>query len=209
MNVEPVSLAEATELFERYHAYKSASKVATYCFGVRENGWLVAAFSWQPPAPGAAVSICPTAPYAVLALSRMVAVPKVERALKHISKPLKWQMKTGIDRGRWPVLVTFSDEGLGHTGYVYQCSGWTPTSRKRARQFVNDTGQRSSPYSAGKMRTNELNSIGSAWLQRWEHWACAPEAVAGWVESKGWVREPIPGRVWRSGNPAYRWVKKV
>ena len=208
MNLEPIDLDEARPLFEQFHAYKSASKVAVYCFGVREQGRLVAAFSWQPPAPGAAISISPTAHYAVLALSRMVAIPKAERLLKHISKPLKAQMRDLIDRTRWPVLVTYSDEGLGHNGFVYQCSGWEKTTRRRVRQFVNGEGQRTSPYNNGKMITGHLDAIGAAFIQRWENWACAREEVADWLPAHGWVREKIPGRVWRSGNDAYRWVKR-
>lgn len=34
-----------------------------------------------------------------------------------VSKPLRRQMRVEIDRGRWPVLITYSDEGQGHTGH--------------------------------------------------------------------------------------------
>lgn len=30
-----------------------------------------------------------------------------------------------IDRDRWPILVTYADEGQGHTGAIYEASGWT------------------------------------------------------------------------------------
>jgi tRNA U34 5-carboxymethylaminomethyl modifying GTPase MnmE/TrmE len=61
------------------------------------------------------------------------ALPREERRLRHISKPLKRQMRDLIDRTRWPVLVTYSDEGQGHLGHVYKCSGWQKTTRKRAQ----------------------------------------------------------------------------
>lgn len=119
-----VTLKEVRDLCERFHGYGSVGASATYAFGVFEADLCVAAYSWQPPPPGAARSACPEAPEGVLSLSRMVAVPRDDRALNHVSKPLRRQMRREIDRTRWPVLITFSDEGQGHTGYVYKCSGW-------------------------------------------------------------------------------------
>jgi hypothetical protein len=208
-DIRQTPLASLRALFFDHHAYKSVSKTATYSFGVFEEGALIAAYVWQPPAYGAALSVAPECTSGVLALSRMVAVPKQARKLKHISKPLMWQMKHGIDRTRWPVLVTYSDEGLGHTGYVYKCSGWTPTERREARQYVNAEGARTSVYSSGKTSAAGLTKIGTAWLQRWEHWACTREQSATWLQVHGWKHEPIPNKYWRSGSPAYRWVRAV
>lgn len=207
-DIRLTSLADLRGLFLAHHAYKSVSSTATYSFGVYEGTKLVAAYAWQPPAYGAALSVAPLCTSGVLALSRMVAVPKLERRLKHISKPLMWQMKYGIDRTRWPVLITYSDEGLGHTGYVYKCSGWTPTERRKAKQYVNSDGARTSVYSSGRISTTGLTKVGVAWLQRWEHWVCSPETSATWLESHGWVHEAIHNKVWRSGAQAYRWVRK-
>src|SRR6266513_1557813 len=115
-----VTLEEVRDLCVRFHGYGSAGASATYAFGVFEGDTLVAAYSWQPPQPGTARAICPEAPQGVLALSRMVAVPTETRTLNHVSKPLRRQMRREIDRTRWPVLVTYSDEGQGHTGHVYK-----------------------------------------------------------------------------------------
>lgn len=205
--------ADVMPLFERYHAYQGASNSMTYCFCVEHKGVVIAAFAWQPPAPGAAKSVCPEAPHAVLALSRMVAIPQTERAElsqsagRHISKPLKRQMRHLIDRTRWPVLVTYSDEGLGHDGYVYQCSGWTPTVKNRRPQYIDGNGTRTSTYANGKHSRDGLTLIGHAEVQRWEHWACGRDDIAGWLERHGWRHEAIPGKVWRSGNQAHRWVR--
>lgn len=140
-DVRPIRLADARPLFERFHAYKGAGNTATYALGCIESGRIVAAFMWQPPAPGAALSVCAEAPHGVLALSRMVAVPRDERVLRHISKPLRHIMRRVIDRGRWPVLVTYSDEGAGHTGHVYKCSGWTATHRAKVPFYVDGGGR--------------------------------------------------------------------
>ena len=118
------------------YPYGGSGRVAVYSFGVLEGSTLVAAFAWQPPPVGAARSVNSHAPHGVLALSRMVSVPKEERRLKHVSKPLRFQMLYLIDRTRWPSLVTYSDEGLGHTGFVYQTSGWKKTTRTLRRQLT-------------------------------------------------------------------------
>ncbi len=191
-------------LFEQHHGYKSLGQAST-CFAVFEDGRAVAAFAWQPPPPGAAKSVCPEAPAGVLSLSRMVAVPKGQRRLKHISKPLKVQMHRLIDRTRWPVLVTYSDEGEGHTGYVYKCSGWTPTTRSKADVSENETGSRVSKYSNG--RRSHAQRTGFTWIQRWEHRVCPPGAAAEWMKAAGWSRIAIEGKVWANGSQRHTWVR--
>ena len=205
--IRSITRTEALPLFQRYHGYKSMGGVCTYLFGVLERGSVVAAFAWQPPAAGCARSVLPDASYGVLCLSRMVAVPKEERNLRHLSKPLRFQMRNLIDRGRWPALVTFSDEGLGHTGHVYKCSGWKKTSRKKRSQFMDKEGRRTAPYSDGK-KVEGLIKVGVAYIQRWEKHAVPPEEAAGWIEANGWQREAIPGKFWSSGNQAYRMSKQ-
>ena len=45
------------------------------------------------------------------------------------------------------------------------------------------------------------------WIQRWEHWVCARSKVAAHFDQH-WEREPIPGKVWRSGNQAFWYVRR-
>jgi len=203
MDIRVCDQLEILDLCQRYHSYKTAGSYSAYCFGVYEQDRLVAAYSWMPPALGAAKSVCPEAPQGVLALSRMVAVPREERLLRHVSKPLRIQMRRLIDRGRWPVLVTYSDEGDGHTGHVYKCSGWHKTERRRRPVYTDNSGVRQSVVDG-----RYLTLSGYTWLQRWEHWVCDSGTVNLWMESHGWYREPIPGKVWRSGNQAYRYVQR-
>ncbi|MHB8107663.1 MAG: Mom family adenine methylcarbamoylation protein [Candidatus Cryosericum sp.] len=191
-----------------HHGYGGASATATYAFAVYEDGKAVAAYAWQPPPPGAAKNICPEAPWAVLALSRMVAVDRTLRKLKHVSTPLRRQMRVLIDRGRWPVLVTYHDEGQGHTGHVYKCSGWTMTREGESRAYyVDSSGNRASRYANGKTGDRGLRKGGMTRVHRWEHWACKRGEAAAWILAHGWKRVPVLGKVWRSGNPAYRWEK--
>lgn len=203
------SVRVVEEMCETYHVYRSAGPCSTYCFAVSENGRPVAAFAWQPTALGAARAVCPEAPQGVLALSRMVAVPRNERDLRHLSKPLREQMHKLIDRTRWPVLITFSDEGQGHTGHVYKCSGWEKTTRSERSFYVDSSGRRRSvPTSDHHRDERDLRQGGKTVLQRWEHWACPRGEAARWMTAHGWRREPIPGRVWRSGNPAFTWIRQ-
>lgn len=205
---------EVIELFEKHHGYKSASASMTYCFAVFEDGAPVAAYAWQPPPPGAAKSVCPEAPQGVLSLSRMVAVPKEQRRLKHISKPLRRQMNHLIDRTRWPVLVTYSDEGQvndkgdPHNGFVYECSGWTPTVRNKRPVNENADGTRCSSYSNGKHGRRELTRVGYTWIQRWENRVCSTGEAANWMTDHGWVRVPVPGKRWANGNQAHTYVQR-
>lgn len=202
-----VTTKEVVEaLCAEHHAYGSAGKIFTHCFAVVEDGVAVAAFAWQLPTLGTARSVCPEAPQGVLALSRMVAVPKSERVLRHISKPLRYQMRHLIDRTRWPVLVTYSDEGQGHTGHVYKCSGWQPVQRTSRPFYADSRGVRFSAYYGGERR--EVKPSGTTVLQRWEHWACEKGDAAKWMEAGGWDRVPVPNRTWRSGNPAFTWVRR-
>lgn len=205
--IRSITLKEVRKLCEQYHGYGSAGGASVYAFGVFEDGVLVAAYSWQPPPPGAARDVCPEAPQGVLALSRMVAVPREERKLNHVSKPLRRQMKVLIDRTRWPVLLTYSDEGQGHTGHVYKCAGWKPTSTAKRPFFLNEDGKRASSYSNGKTGGRALTRGGDTTIQRWEHWACEKGEALKWMESHGWKRVAIPGKVWRSGNQAYTYEK--
>lgn len=142
-----------------------------------------------------------------LSLSRMVAVEKDERDLKHIGKPLRRQMNHMIDRTRWPVLVTYSDEGQGHNGFVYQCSGWTPTTRRKSYISENTDGARCSSYSNGKSGKRDLVRNGHTWIQRWESRICDIGQALTWMTDHGWQRVAIPGKRWANGKQAHAYVR--
>lgn len=206
--VVPITKQDVKDLCAQHHGYRSAGSAMTYAFGVIENDRIVAAFAWQPPPPGAARKVCPEAPYGVLSLSRMVAVPKDQRTLNHISKPLKHQMRHLIDRSRWPVLLTYSDRGQGHTGHVYKCSGWLKTGENEVPYYVDANGVRHSSYSNGFSGGRDLLKAGTTTIDRWEHWGVCPKGRAdAWMAMHGWRRVPIVGKVWRSGNQAYTYQK--
>ena len=197
-DLRPCNLDVVREMAEAYHGYGGAGRVAVYAFAVYEKGRPVASYAWQPPAPGAALAVSPSAPWGALALSRMVAVPRCERALRHISKPLRRQMRKLIDRTRWPVLITYSDESLGHTGHVYKCSGWQKTERRKATHYVDAAGVRVSRYSAGRSVDRSGCTKIKTTLQRWEHRACPRGEEAAYMREY-WERVPTSRR-WASGG---------
>lgn len=198
-----VDRVDVVALCEQFHGYGGASNTATYSFGVVEDGRVVAGFLWQPPPPGAAKAVCPEFPAGVLALSRMVAVPRSERRLNHVSRPLRRQMKHLIDRSRWPVLITYSDEGQGHSGHVYRCSGWKRTARSTRPTFIDSEGRRVSSYRAGEHVKAERD--GSTIIQRWEHWACERGDAWAHAEREGWFR--VQDGRWRSGRPRFSYTR--
>lgn len=207
-DLRAASRADILALVEQHHGYGSLSSSMTYCFAVYEQDKAVAAYAWQPPPYGAAKSLAPSCPGGVLSLSRMVAIQREDRSLRHVSKPLRRQMRYEIDRGRWPVLVTYSDESEGHTGYVYKVSGWVSTIRNLRPIKLDASGARRSSYSNGVHGSRDLVSAGSVWIQRWEHRVCEPGDEARWMALHGWRRVAIPGKVWASGRPAHTWVNE-
>jgi hypothetical protein len=200
------SLAEVQALCKSFHGYGGAGGSATYTFGVYEDARIVAAYAWQPPPTGSALSVCATAPAGVLSLSRMVAVPRADRVLNHVSRPLRQQMKHGINRARWPVLVTYSDEGEGHTGHVYKCSGWKPTHRATYPIYTDASGKRTSSYRNGQSNHTGLTQCGETTIQRWEHWIDADPAA--WMARHGWQRVAVPGKTWANGKQAHTWRRQ-
>ena len=198
---------DVQRLCTTYHAYKGAGRTAVVCHGVYVDGRIVAAFSWLPPPLGAAKAVAGDGAAGVLALSRMIAVPRAERPrCKHISKPLKIIMMRHLDRTRWPILITYSDESVGHTGYVYKCSGWTPTDRNQSAAYEDVVGVRASSYSNGTCRAADLTRIDDKWTQRWEHRITDRPALE-WMEAHGWRRVAVPGKRWRSGSQAFTWIR--
>lgn len=195
------------EMCERYHGYGSDGGAACMNFALMENGMAVAVFQFKPPPPGAAKKFGGSAPWGVLALSRMAAVPRDERTCKKLSKVLR-RFETLIDRGRWPVLLTYSDASQGHTGHVYRCAGWEPQSPVPARYYEVD-GVRVSSYSGGRTRVPAGAIAGATVLTPWVARACEHGREADFAASRGWVRMAVPGKSWKSGAQAHAIVNII
>lgn len=206
-DLQPIERSEAAALIRAHHGYGSIANTAVAVFGVVERSRIVAAYVWMPAARAVATKVAPSAPGAALALSRMVAVPRAERRLRHVSSPLRRQMRVLLDRGRWPVLVTYSDESQGHTGHVYRCAGWQPTDRVKRPAFEDAAGNRVSSYRAGVTDTAGLTRVDDVWLQRWEHRVCPLGGEREWLEAHGWSYADTGRTKWRRRSvPLLAWA---
>lgn len=120
--VRPVSLPVARRLVRDHHYAKQASNTATYLHGLfrkdalweddcRGVAW------WIPPTKSAALATDVLNWQGVLSLSRLVIVPGVP---KNACTFLLAGSMRAIDRERWPCLVTYADQRMGHTGTIYR-----------------------------------------------------------------------------------------
>jgi len=156
--------AEVESMYARFHPYKSGPGRCAIHYKATENGKTIAVFSFKPPAYGSAYKVCPADPHCVVSLSRMCALPKEERETKHISKIMRklWDLLPENYR----ICVTYSDESCGHTGYVYQCAGFTKDGVTGQSYYVDENGARTSINTSGK-RNAEAVFAGYCVLTRW------------------------------------------
>lgn len=119
--VQPIERWEAEHFIRGWHYSKSASNTATYCHGLIAPDWTHwGAAVWIPPTKNAAATVAEDW-RSVLCLSRLVCLPEAPKL--SASFLLGRSMKL-IDRKRWPVLLTYADTRLGHTGAIYKATNW-------------------------------------------------------------------------------------
>ena len=120
--VEAASLWEARQFVRLYHYARSSANTGTYVHALRRV-WQSYGFAiWIPPTRGAAESVAGEAWRGVLCLSRLVVAPDVPA---NGASFLLGRSMAMVDRSRWPVLLTYADTRLGHTGAIYRATNWT------------------------------------------------------------------------------------
>jgi hypothetical protein len=121
-SVQTIELWEARHLIGLWHYSKSSPNTATYRHGLIGPDWAhYGAAVWIPPTRAAAEKVAGTDWEGVLCLSRLVVAPEVPT--NGASFLLGRSMRL-IDRDRWPVLLTYADTRLGHTGAIYKATNW-------------------------------------------------------------------------------------
>lgn len=155
---------EELVMYQNYHPYHSGPGRGAIHYHAREDGKLIAVFSFKPPGYGAAKKMSPDNPHAIIALSRMCAVPRNERKTQHISK---------LMRRVWPQLpeqyntiLTYSDSSCNHTGFVYKACGFTKHEPVSARIYHDERGCRVSINTSGHTNKNAI-PVGYCALTPW------------------------------------------
>jgi hypothetical protein len=123
--VERVAYGEAVAAIHAWHYSHSAPNTGQ-TFGLYRRADLplpplMGAALWLPPTRRAAEAVAGDEWGGVLSLSRLAVSPDAPR--NAASFLLATSMRL-LDRGRWPVLLTYADTHQGHTGAIYKATGW-------------------------------------------------------------------------------------
>lgn len=143
--VEPVPWAMAREMFRAYHYTGGSGNAVVFRHGLfhRNNAMdcLGAAF-WMAAVPPVARSVGAN-PSEVVTLSRLVVQPGMPT--NAASFLLGGSVRLIRADGRFRVLVTYADEGQGHTGTIYRATNWGylgATKGASGGSWVNADGKR-------------------------------------------------------------------
>lgn len=121
-DVRPCDIADARALVERLHYAGGASNTATDLHGLWTEGRLVGVAWWLPTTRRAAESVAGENWRRCVALSRLAIHPDVPK--NGCSFLLGASERLLRREGRWDVLVTWADQGQGHTGAIYRACNW-------------------------------------------------------------------------------------
>lgn len=121
--VTPCKHAEAVSFIEEIHYAGGAPNTSVARHALRPVGGfrVMGVALWLPPTKPAAASVSDNH-RGVLALSRLCVHPD---APKNAASFLLGRSMRLIDRSRWPVLLTYADTAMGHTGAIYLATNWT------------------------------------------------------------------------------------
>jgi hypothetical protein len=165
--IRDVSLTVATALVAEHHYAKGGPNTGVFRHGLFEVGAeepLGVAW-WLPPTKVAAQSVCENW-RGVLSLTRLVVIPGMP------TNAASFLLGASIRRvrrdGRWCHLVTYADEGQGHTGAIYRATNWHYAgTRPGDPVWVTEEGRQVARKSASKSRTAaEMEALGYRSLGR-------------------------------------------
>jgi hypothetical protein len=127
--------AEASAFIKERHYSRSTANTSVHRCGLVKDGRLVAACLWMPPTARAAKALAGTylgsidRHREVLTLSRL-AVDEAEPQ-NAASILLGASTRDVLRDGRWHLLVTYADDGQGHSGTIYKATGWTAAGQTK------------------------------------------------------------------------------
>jgi hypothetical protein len=118
---------------------------------------------WLPPTKPAALHAFPDNWRGVLSLSRLAVHPTVPRNGPTFLLGSSMRL---IDRQRWPCLLTFADERMGHTGAIYEGTNWTRSGKTKSEAGFELGGVQIARKAGPKTRTvNEMAALGAIRLE--------------------------------------------
>lgn len=153
--IKPVTQSTALDLVTRYHYAKGGSNTGTFRHGLfkisdGENPLGVA--WWIPPTKSAALSVSDDW-RTVLCLTRLVVIPGMPT--NSASFLLGASIKAIRRDGRFKTLVTYADEGQGHSGAIYRATNWTYAGvRPGDPVYLTESGRQVARKAGGVTRTN-------------------------------------------------------
>jgi hypothetical protein len=141
--VRAVTLETCQRLVAEYHYAGGGSNTATYRHGLFKRGafWEAECMGvawWIPPTQHAAKATYPDDWQGVLSLSRLVIHPDVPKNACSFLLASSMRM---IDRSRWPCLVTYASERMGHIGTIYKATNWAYAGKTKPEPvYINGNG---------------------------------------------------------------------
>lgn len=161
--VEGIPFPMASSLVREYHYAHGSANTAVYRHGLfhKDNPMVcLGAALWMPPTRRAAESVDANW-QRVLTLSRLVIIP----GMPTNSASFFLSRSIGIIRkdGRYDTLVTYADEGRGHTGAIYRATNWTYVGINGGDPvFIHpETGRQFGRKTTGRSRTTgEMYALG-------------------------------------------------
>ena len=153
--VDSIPFRMARDLVREYHYARGSANTAIFRHGLfRKDDPLtpLGAAMWMPTTRVAAESVSEDWK-GVVCLSRLVIVPDMptNSASFFLSKSIDMIRRDG----RFHTLVTYADEGRGHTGAIYRATNWEYVGVNAGDQvFINPaTGHQLARKTTGRSRT--------------------------------------------------------
>lgn len=160
--VRDAPFAEARALVVEHHYSRGGSNTGVYVHGLYPDAeeTLLGVAWWLPPTKPAAASVSAEHWRTVLALTRLVIVPDMPTNSASFLLGRSIRIIRGL--GRWTHLVTWADEGQGHTGAIYRATNWryAGTGRGDARWIDPITGRHVARLSTKSRTAAQMRDLG-------------------------------------------------
>jgi hypothetical protein len=159
-NVESHAACSAFIVSTHYAAGTANTSVARHGLYRQGESDLMGVAMWMPPTPTAARAVAGDQWRGVLALSRLAVA---EGQPTNAASFLLGAAMRMVDRERWPVLLTYADTRLGHTGAIYKATNWTCEGMTPAGDvwLMPDGSQRGRKRGGRNISAAEMREMGA------------------------------------------------